>query len=466
MERRQTGDSVLRRGSLYALLVVAAVIVPPWIAAVEPASLASSYGRRTVAFELLAAALAAVFATIAALEWRRRRPASLRAFLPVAVPLAIGLHFAYLLGEYPLKPFDYDCYEYAGRALQLGENPYRVGLNYLYPPLTAQAFAVAYEGAALAANATGRAASPDALWDGVFYLYQCAQLGLIVALYFLLERFARVMGVEAWWAPLLVGALLLFDDPLLRTLRHGQINLWVLDLSLLALLLARRAPAAAGAALALAVHIKLYPLVLLLPFAAARCWRAWVWTGAALAGVVVLQTNGLRDWTLWGQFVEFSTNVYPGEIAFRNNSFHSLAWNAARLWFELPPAAHRAGIRLAASAVSLAMAAWLLIRVAARARLATSAADGRRLLADGADALALSLLISQSVWEHHYVLALPLAICVVANVGSARPLAVTAALFLAIGMPTFDLFPLSYHRAVGLVWLLLLGSPRRTSFES
>jgi hypothetical protein len=75
------------------------------------------------------------------------------------------------------------------------------------------------------------------------------------------------------------------------------------------------------------------------------------------------------------------------------------------------------------------------------------------------DALALALLVSPTVWEHHYVLALPLVLWAAAKRGRDRPWPVAIGAFLMLAVPTFDLFPLSYHRIVGLVLLLILTSP-------
>jgi hypothetical protein len=74
---------------------------------------------------------------------------------------------------------------------------------------------------------------------------------------------------------------------------------------------------------------------------------------------------------------------------------------------------------------------------------------------------AFSLLISQSVWEHHFLLALPVAILAVETRWRERPLAVAVSLFLVLGMPTFDLYPLGYHRLAGLIGLLVLTRPKR-----
>jgi len=450
----------LPRTALVAALALLAVVLPLAISALDPLVLSHSYGRSSVHFELFAAFVSLAAGIVAALELRARRGRPTAELVPVLAPLLVTLLYAFLIGEYSRKPFDYDCYEYAGRAILLGENPYVVGLLYLYPPLTAQSLALAHTTLTWLAELFGTAPDPEAIWGTIFYLFQCAQLGLILLLYGLATRFARAVGMQTPAAHAAVALLLLVDNPLLRTLRHGQVNLWVLDLALLAILFARRLPVLAGFALALSIHVKLYPIVLLLPLAMARCWRAVAMTAVGGAMIVLAQTDLGRDWTPWLQFADYYSRVYPGETGFRNNSFHSVVFNTLRFLSDLPPGSVRALSQLAASAFSLAMGIWLLLRTLARERAGATVPD--RLLANGADALAFSLLISQSVWEHHFLLALPLVILAIATQWQKRPLAVAAAAFLILGMPTFDLFPLSYHRVVGLLGLLAVTRPRRS----
>jgi hypothetical protein len=449
----------LPRAAAAAGLACLAVLAPLALTALELPVLAASYGRSATRLELFAAFAALAAGIVAAFRLRERQGRPAAELVPVAAPLLVTLLYAFLIGEYARKPFDYDCYEYAGRAILLGEDPYVVGLLYLYPPLTGQSFAFAHRALAWAAGLAAGAPDPEAIWGVVFYLFQCAQLGLILLAYALLTRFARAVGMEAARAHALVALLLLVDNPLLRTLRNGQVNLWILDLSLLAILLARRIPSLAGFALALSVHVKLYPLVVLLPLGLARCWRAIAWTAAGGALIVLLQTEFGRDWTVWRQFLDFYGRVYPGEIAFRNSSFHSVVYNTLRFLWVRPSGGLLALVQLVSSAFSLGMGLWLLLRTLARERAAAFGPD--RLLANGADALAFSLLISQSVWEHHFLLALPLVILAVATRWRERPLAVAVCAFLVLGMPTFDLFPLSYHRAAGLIGLLVVTRPSR-----
>jgi hypothetical protein len=454
---------------LYAALAVVAALAPLALAEWSPPFVGMSYGRRSLPFELLGLTGGALILFAGWREWRRRAGQGAAALAEAAVPLVLALHFLVMTSEYAERRFDYDCYEYAGRALLAGQNPYEAGLIYLYPPLTAKAMAAAFQALEAVSSALGWSAARDDVWDRVFYLYQCAQLALTLGAYFLLLRFARAVGLAAGWTPLLVGALLVFDNAVFRTLRHGQVNLWILDLSLVALLAASRAPALAGLSLALAGHVKLYPLLLGMPMLLRRRWRALLWSGFWLAAVALALADFGRDFTVWGQFLAFARQDFPGEIALRNTSAHAIAYNATRLLSGAP----RFATPLAWAATA-GFAAWYLARAVARERALRargpdgareartfSALEARGFAVHGADALAFSLLVSPSVWEHHYVLALPLALWAVALRLRERPGLVALGVFLTLAMPTFDLFPLSLHRLGGMLLLLGLTPARR-----
>ena len=443
---------------LYAALGLLAALAPLALAEWAPPFVGMSYSQRSLPFELLGLTGGALWLFAAWRAWPRAR-GGVAPLLEVAAPLLVALHFLVLTSEYAERRFDYDCYEYAGRALLAGQNPYEVGLIYLYPPLTAKSMAGAFEVTSAASTALGWSAARDDVWERVFYLYQCAQLALAIAAYFLLRRFAREVGLDAVWTPVLVGALLVFDNPVFRTLRHGQVNLWILDLSLASVLFARRLPALSGAALALAGHVKLYPLLLALPMAIRRRWRALAWS-AGFAALIALALAGWgRDFTLWREFADFARREFPGEIALRNTSPHAIAWNATRFLTGAPRA-----VGTLATIAAAGFAAWYLARAWRRERALREACAGvetRAFATHAADALAFSLLVSPSVWEHHYVLALPLALVSVALRGRDRPGLVALGIFLAFGMPTFDLFPLSLHRLAGMGMLLALTPARR-----
>jgi hypothetical protein len=77
--------------------------------------------------------------------------------------------------------------------------------------------------------------------------------------------------------------------------------------------------------------------------------------------------------------------------------------------------------------------------------------------------LLIMMLLSPLVWEHHYVLTLPLGIWALARVavpGTSQPRRIRAVLAAALvyAPPTFDVFPFSYHRLAGLLWLVWLAT--------
>lgn len=441
------------RALLLASLAAFTVLLPLVVEAAAPAVLSSSYGASYARFELLGFSGGASLLLLAVLAVRERRGRPWTELVPPLLPLLVTLSALVLVSEWSRKPFDYDCYEYAGRVLLAGGDPYRQGLLYLYPPLTAQVMAFAWLAVQAVASLLGGALENDAAWDVVFYLYQCAQVGLVAWLYVLAARFARRVGLPTPWAEVLVAVLLVFDNPLLRTLRHGQVNLWVLDLALYGALAASSRPVLAGSAIAVAGHVKLYPLTLLLPLVVSRRWRTAVVALGVFAAIVALQTGFGRDLSLWTSFADFYSRV-GGEVAFRNGSLHSVLFNTLALLGR--PAAAAPVASAVAKVASAGALAWLALRVLARERERRGgrAEDDASFLADAADCLALALLVSPSAWEHHFVFALPLVLVAVATRGSERPGTVALGAFLMLGMPTFDLFPFGYHRLAGLLLLL------------
>ena len=452
--------------ALLALLGLFAVAAPLLLDAFAPALVSSSYGASHARFELLGFSGALALLALALREVRRRPRRGARELAAVLAPLAVALHALVLVTESTRRPFDYDCYEYAGRVLLAGGDPYREGLLYLYPPLTAELFAGAFRavrgvGALLGAGPLG----DESVWELVFYLYQCAQVALAAWLALLLGRFGRRMGLATPWAELLAAALLVFGNPLLRTLRHGQLNLWVVDLALAGVLAAAARPALAGAALGLAAQLKLYPLALGVPLTVAGRWRAALWMAAAFAAVVGFETRLLADLSLWTAFLSSWSGV-GGEVAYRNASLHSIAYNTLRLLGapELAAPVARGVARVAALGALL----WLVLRSLARerARRASRIDAEPAFLASAADALGLALVASPSAWEHHFLLATPLVVAAAALHGAERPVGIALAAFLMLGMPTFDLYPFGYHRLAGLLLLLALAPAARGSAHS
>jgi len=466
----------LHLSAAHLFLIPLLVLTPIFLWKLDLPFIASSYGPDYVVLELFALC---VFLILMIFAWDRLRNPGERTLehaLPVLTFVALSLYFVVQVTEYSAKSADWSCYVDAARALIEGKSPYFNGC-YIYPPILAVVLSWFYyviEWGAIALNVVPQ---PDLIWNGVFYLYQCAQFFSVVWALVLSFRFLSLLRVEVKTAAIMIAVVFVFNVPLLRTFRHQQINLWVLDLVLYAILALQRRPWLSGLATAIAAHLKLYPLVFLPWLVAMRKFRALAWTTVAICLIAVLQVFIGGEFWLWEELVLF-VPTFPSGTAFRDNSLHSLIFNTAHgiNWFiglsrELVGAMITVLVWGARAGVLL----WFALRFVRREksyRVATAQAfsidelETHRVIGNLLDSLASVLLISPMVWEHHYVLAMPLIFQVIAIHGRKDPWRVGTAVFLICCVPVFDLFPLSYHRLAGLIWLLWLSPPTIRSSHS
>lgn len=470
---------LLLRLILYPVLGVAAVVLPVVLWNQDWAILAYTSSKTYQLFELLGLCAGAALLVVAAVElWPRRRLPWPR-LVPGLLALLVGLHYLVLITEYSNRPWDYQCYEYAARAIVAGGDPYDQSVySYKYTPLPAQAMAWLYRGLEPAAAALQEHMGSEgpAGWYLLYYLFQYAQLLLLLGAYGMGARLAARLGLAPLPAAVLSAVLLLGNGQVLRTLRYGNTNLWLLDLALAAILLVDQAAPLSGLAAALGGFIKLYPLVLLGPWLLTRRWQALLGAAVGLGGAVLLSTAGGRDWALWQQYLGFFSDSFYKGYVFRDNSLYSIVYNLLRLTGLRPAEALGPGLLrgdpwlngtvLAASLAVLAWFAWRFWQRERGWRAARAAApqDGRRgaflrQTGHAVDALALALIVSPMVLEYHYLLAVPLVIWAAARRGRERPWLVGLGAVLALALPTFDFFPLSLHRLAGLVLLLILTRP-------
>jgi hypothetical protein len=455
------------------LLILAAVIItglPLLLWRWRPAVIRYTYSQDYQAFELFGFSASAALFLLAGLKLRQYRVRQQRPPLAEVslwlIPLLLLFHYLSLISEYAIRSWDYDCYEVAAAALLVGDNPY--GVCYLYPPLLAQVMAGLFQLIDWSGRQWGTAAGADTIWYIVFYLFHTSQFYLIGLAYWLNVKLARRLGLRPLVAAVLVACLLLFNVPLLRTLRHNQVNLWLLDLMLLAILVVGRYPWLSGAAVALGTHLKLYPAVLLLPWTLARRWRAVFFSLAGIGLVVLWQAGWGQDWTSWQQFLSASAE-FPRGTHLRDNSLHSLVYNTI-LRFTNPAELGRIPFRNLVLAITLvltlAAGLWLARRWWQREKVfnrlpISGRAEAFRAMGHAADAIAATLIMAPLVWEHHFILAVPILIWAVAGYGRSRPWLIGLSALLMLAVSIFDFYPFSYHRLVGLLLLLAVTPANR-----
>ena len=394
---------------------------------------------------------------IAAFREIKSRPGiSFEQAVPVLLPLLVSSFLLVLIVEYADVSWDYEQYENAYRDLIQGINPY-ASEQYLYPPLFAQVMAFIH-----AVGTKFPGAEVISPWVFVFYIYQCVQFLLGNLAYRFSVRFASRIGFSDLYAGLLVTALFLFNFPLVRTLHLNQVNLLILDTTLIALLMLGRFPFLGGTAVTLGGLVKLYPFILGAPLLFMKKWRALVGILTSGAVIVLLSTRFGQDWTLWRQFVEFMLS-FPAEressVWMRNTSILSLMRNVSR-FTGLPEAA----VTPLYIAGALTVLAWIFLRLYERERTYPTLPPGPdreayRNFGNLIDFVSLSLLITPSAWDHHFVLALPLALWAISLRRKDRPGWVGIAVAFIFLLPPFDVFPFSYLRMFGVLTLMILASP-------
>jgi uncharacterized membrane protein len=117
-----------------------------------------------------------------------------------------------------------------------------------------------------------------------------AVLLLMILLYLTLQHYRFSNGLAA----LALLGIMVANVPVSRTLHNHQINLHVANLILLSLLLFGKHNFWSACSLSLAIHLKVYPLVLVLPFFYQKEWRWCTWFVAS-QGIIIVATSVLNS---------------------------------------------------------------------------------------------------------------------------------------------------------------------------
>ena len=159
--------------------------------------------------------------------------------------------------------------------------------------------------------------------NGMFLVVWLLNLISLLAFYFLLPRTLQLYGFTSRFAALATTGFMLANAPILRTMVYMQVNLHVMNAVFLSLLLYRRFPALSALGLALAVHLKASPAVLVLAFLLEWNWRwlAWAALSFLLVGMIPAMAYGFSPYL---DFVNNTIGLAAGQaLSFRENSFDS-----------------------------------------------------------------------------------------------------------------------------------------------
>jgi Glycosyltransferase family 87 len=453
-------EKVPLRFYCYALFFIPASILPIFLTTTHLPFVGNTYGDSYTNFELLGFS-GSVWLILTAWHDFTKRAGTTAEKLTVIIPLVLtGLFFLMLFVEYSAKSPDYSNYEQGSIDMLEEKNPY-LPKRYIYPPFLGQLMGVAFLILRYVGIAIKPGVSDITIWNLVFYFYQCMQFFLIVMGFWLCYRIVRVFCKDRFYSVLLVTALLIFNNPLIRSIRHNQVNILVLDLLMLTILFATKRPWLSGAVNSIACHIKLYPFVLFIPWIIQRRWRPIIATVFAFSAIVVLQLGTKNGIQFWFDFLTFFGR-FPQTDYFRDNSVHSVIYNFLN-FLTFPLQIPGGKLLLVTQIYSFVIAIGLVIlfsfrwhRIASEPLLEKTERLEKNMI-PLLESLPLILLISPLVWEHHYVLVIPYSLWLLTRKNVQQNGLAFLGTFLVFAIPTFDLFPFSFNRITGLVLMLWAG---------
>jgi hypothetical protein len=239
--------------------------------------------------------------------------------------------------------------------------------------------------------------------NGILLIAWIANVLSFLLFYFLLQRTLELYQFKPYAAALTATLFLLVNMPVLRTFMYVQVNFHVMNFILLSILFYRNRPLLSALMLALAVHFKASPAVLVLAFLLQFNWK-WVLSFALSLILIALFPIAFYGTSPYLDFLNnFLFISAPQGLSMHDSSFDS-AIGMALSYIRADFAIVRILVLLAKG-----ITAVIVIFLCVRARGFFSNGESRDHLFDSIIPLFIGMtLLSPLVWEHHAVfLSLP-----------------------------------------------------------
>ncbi len=230
----------------------------------------------------------------------------------------------------------------------------------------------------------------------------------------------------------------------------------MIDFNLLSLMLYPRSSLLSALTLAVAIHLKATPIILVVAFLFERDWKwlAWLVFWLAALGLLTLASDGSAPYLDYLHNAGLVTAL--DNLKFRDNSFDSF-YTALFSFLRLG----RVWINLFTYASKVVLAVAVLIVVLKTFRRGTFLPEERReaKLLNAVPALFILMnLASPLMWEHHGIFVTLPFLLLLKRLEAPGELALFGfAYLLEFLLPTFDFFPWSYGRLVApllVLWLI------------
>jgi len=350
---------------------------------------------------------------------------------------------------------DYLCYENAMINFLNSKNIYQ-NTGYLYPPLLTQLMSLIYISVNKLLILTKITIPEEGIRFLLFYFYQSFNFLLIFASIYLSFKYVRQNFNNQNNIKIFIFLLFLINNPILRNIKFNQINFLILFPILLIMVNCKK-EFFIGIIIAISICIKIYLILLVFPIIISKKHKILIGMIVTCISYVVL-TIIFGQWHIWNDFVNFFLNI-PKNNAFRNNSIYSFIYNL-KVFF------HFGNIvfYIFLLAIYGIIIIWFSRRELFLLKVQKSNTAVIGLIREFilVDTVGLMLLVTPLAWEHHYIIAIPVFLFGLKfhNILNLKFYIICGILMFVI--PTFDIFPFSYHRIIGLLIFLYNLDPQKT----
>ncbi|HBI00954.1 MAG TPA: hypothetical protein DHW49_12625 [Anaerolineae bacterium] len=300
--------------------------------------------------------------------------------------------------------------------------------------------------------------------SGVLVTLWILNIIALSAFYFLLIQILKRYNFSKNLAVIITILFLLINTPLLRTLGFVQVNLLVMDLIILSLLTYPKNNFLSALTLALAVHLKTSPAVLVLAFLLEFNWKWLFWFAVSfiLIGLFPIAINGTYPY-----FDYFNNAFLLTQIP--DTNFHDTSFDSF-LRFLNP----FFGIQIEQTRIIVLFLKVLLLIITLFVMYKNiqqkSFSQENRVFNTIPSLFILMTLASPIVWDHHGMFVTLSFLLLIKRIENPNHwLIFIFAYFLEFMLPSFDFFPWSYGRLIApliVLWLMFVTSKNNdpTSF--
>ncbi|MDP1547142.1 MAG: glycosyltransferase 87 family protein [Anaerolineales bacterium] len=288
--------------------------------------------------------------------------------------------------------------------------------------------------------------------QGVMIVLWILNIIALGAFYFLLITVLQHYNFSHRLSVIITILFLLINTPLMRTLGFIQVNLLTLDLILLSLLTYPKNTLLSALTLALAVHLKTSPAVIVLAFLLEFNWKWLFWFALSflVIGIFPIAVNGVSPYFEYVNNAVLLTQI--PDTNFHDTSFDSF------LRFLNP----FIGIQIAQTRMMVLVAKVILLiaslyTMTQNIRAQSFSTENRMLNAIPALFIFMTLA-SPIVWDHHGLFVTLSFLLMLKRIHiPAHWMWFGFAYFLEFMLPSFDFFPWSYGRLIApmiVLWLM------------